>query len=102
MICKVMNLYTPTKAPRSAIKIAAGAASRLRTLSPLESKAHLLLTEHPNALPASWRCPGQHKGAVLGVCFTSARLVRFRLWMRLFQQCRLTDTRNRVAPQADG
>ena len=23
------------------------------------SKAHLRQTEHPNALPASWRCPGQ-------------------------------------------
>ena len=26
-----------------------------------EVKAHLHQTEHPNALPASWRCP-DHKG----------------------------------------
>src|ERR1043166_5580156 len=32
------------------------------------SKAHLRQTKHPNALPASWHCPGPHKGAVLRVC----------------------------------
>ena len=39
----------------------AGAASRLRMLLKNRSKARLRQTEHPNALPTSWRCPGQHK-----------------------------------------
>ena len=46
-----------------AMKFNAGAASRLRTLHP-GRKAHLRQTEHPNALPASWHCPGQPKGVV--------------------------------------
>ena len=51
------------------------------------SKVDLHQTEHPNALPASWHCPGQHKGAVLRVSFTSTRPVRFRSGMRLSQLC---------------
>jgi len=45
------------------MKFNAGAASRLRTLHP-GRKAHLRQTEHPNALPALWHCPGQPKGVV--------------------------------------
>ena len=48
-------------------------------------------TQHPNSLPASYCCPGQRKGAVLRVCFTSARPVRFRSGMRPFQLCRPND-----------
>jgi len=43
----------------------------------------LTQTQHPNALPASWHCPGQHKGVVSRVCFTSARPDRLRSWTRL-------------------
>jgi hypothetical protein len=44
-------------------------------------------TKYPSALPASERCPGQHKGKVSRVYFTSARPVRFRSGMRLVQLC---------------
>ncbi len=51
------NLYEPTKAPKVPMRINAGAASRLRTLHQ-GRKGHLRHTEHPNALPAPWHCPG--------------------------------------------
>jgi hypothetical protein len=38
-------------------------------------KDRLRQTEQPNALPASWRCPGQHKGAVGGSFTLNARIV---------------------------
>ena len=41
-------------------------------------QSRLHLTEHPNSLPASYWCPGQHRSVVLRVSFTSARSVRFR------------------------
>jgi hypothetical protein len=41
-------------------------------------KARLHHTQHPNALPASERCPGQLKSVVSRVCFNSARPVRLR------------------------
>ena len=59
------------------------------------SKVHLHQTEHPNALPASWHCPGQHKGAVWRVYFNPARPVRFRSGMRLFRLCRFEVARKR-------
>jgi hypothetical protein len=49
-----LNLYAPTKAPGVPMEMSAWTASRLRTLR----EARLHQTEHPNALPASWRCPG--------------------------------------------
>jgi REP element-mobilizing transposase RayT len=66
-------------------------------ISQSDMEAHLLqsdpltlcfsATRHPRALPTSWRCPGQHRGAVLRGCFTSARLDRSRSGMRPFQRC---------------
>ena len=44
-------------------------AKRGRTVLKL-NQSRLPLTEHPNALPASRRCPGQLKDAVWRVCFT--------------------------------
>lgn len=38
------------------------------------SKTHLPQTEHPNALPASWRCPSKHKNVVYA--FVSSQHVR--------------------------
>ena len=58
-------------------------ASRSKQSSPTQTK-------QPNALSASWRCPGQHKSVVSRVCFTSARPIRFRSWLRLLRLCRLT------------
>jgi len=53
-----IELHTPTNARvMPTYFMNAGAASRLRTLLK-QSKARLLHTEQPNALPASWRCPG--------------------------------------------
>jgi hypothetical protein len=51
----------PTRQPRHEVcqrRLNAGTASRLRTLL-MRRKARLPHTQHPNALPASWRCPGQ-------------------------------------------
>jgi hypothetical protein len=53
-----LNSYAPTKARVVPTELNAGTASRLRTLL-ARSEAHLHLTEHPNAVPTSWRCPGQ-------------------------------------------
>jgi len=58
-------LYAPTIARRVPIKMNAGTASRLRTIR----KLAYFKTEPPNALPTSWRCPGQHK-RVVGGSFT--------------------------------
>ena len=44
-------------------------------------------TKHPNALPASWHCSGQHRSVVSRVYCASARPVRFRSGMRLPQLC---------------
>jgi hypothetical protein len=60
------------------------------------SKARLRLTEHPNGLRTSCRCPGQRKDVVSRVCFTSARPVRFRSWMRLFKLCHPGRSRGRL------
>lgn len=53
-----------------------------------EAKLGYHHTEHPNSLPASYCFPGQHKGVVSRVCFTSARPARFRSGMRPSQLCR--------------
>ena len=74
--------YTPTKARVMPTDLNVGTASRLRTL--LKSKqSSPTQTQHPNSLPASCCCPGQLRSVVLRVCFTSARPVRPRSWMRL-------------------
>lgn len=53
-----------------------------------EAKLGYHHTEHPNSLPASYCFPGQHKGVVSRVCFTSARPARFWSGMRPSQLCR--------------
>jgi hypothetical protein len=62
---KKFETYTPTIEKSVPIKLNAGTASHLRTLL-RRSKDRLHQTEPPNALPASWRCSGQHKDALEG------------------------------------
>ena len=66
------------------------------TNTPQRRKARLPHTEHPNSLPTSYCCPGQHKGVVSRVCFTSAGPIRLRSWMRLSQLCRPGLCRKRI------
>jgi hypothetical protein len=51
------------------------------------SKDRLHQTQHPNALPASWRCPGQPRNR-MGSFFILFVPDRLRSWMRLSQPCR--------------
>jgi hypothetical protein len=48
-------------------------------------EVRLRQTEPPNALPASWRCPGQLKDVVWGACFIPARPDRLRSGLRPFR-----------------
>jgi hypothetical protein len=100
------ELYTPTIAREMPMKIkrwdrwASQACHRLlpqtllfasrivdsATNATQGSKDCLHQTEHPNALPASWRCPGQPR-MLFGIFFNSQHPVRLRSWMRLPQLC---------------
>jgi len=63
-----MNLCAPTKAPVVPMKI-----RRRNVFSATnDEKARLHLTEHPSAMPATKRCPGQPKGAVVRMLFQSS------------------------------
>jgi hypothetical protein len=46
-------------------------------------KARLFQTEQPNAMLASERCPGQHRGVVWRACFIPALPARLRSGLRL-------------------
>src|SRR6267378_8331962 len=79
------ELDTPTKARVMPVKIKRwnGFSATNATQG---SKDCLHQTEPPNALPASWRCPGQPVG-VVGDPFNSEHPVRFRSWRRPSRLC---------------
>jgi hypothetical protein len=59
-----MNFHTPTIARAVPAKNVWRWPSFSATNSPRRKESLPTQTQHPNALPASWHCPGQRKGVV--------------------------------------
>ena len=86
----VIELDTPTIGRTMPTEIRLAKNKRWNSFSATNQvKAHLHQTEHPNALPASWRCPGSPR--MLSEVLSLVHPVRLRSWMRPSRLCEIDD-----------